>query len=110
MSNLKQNFMQQRTQPQSTYEREMADPEFRAKFEIEYQQLALSEIMLQLMQEEKLSVRALAKAATVSPGVIQDIRSGNRKNITLLNLSKILKALGSRVAIQVGTQYVSLER
>lgn len=109
MKTSKRKPTKQTTKPQSTYEREMMDPEFRKLFEIEYQQFALSEIVLQLMEEEKLSVRQLAKAAEVSPSVIQDIRSGNRTNITLFNLSKILKALGSRVAIQVGDQYVPLE-
>ncbi len=105
---MKKAITSKNTEPQSTYEREMADPEFRNKFQIEYQRFALSEILLQLMEEEQLSVRELAKEAEVSPSVIQDIRSGNRKNITLSNLSKILKALGSSVAIQVGDQYISL--
>lgn len=104
----KRKPMKQPTKPQSTYERLMQNPEFREQFEIEYQEFALSEIVLQLMEEEKLSVRELAKAADVSPSVIQDIRSGNRTNITLLNLSKILKALGSRIAVQVGDQYMPL--
>jgi len=105
---MKESISSKNTKPQSTYEREMADPEFRKNFEIEYQLFALSEILLQLMEEEQLSVRELAKQAEVSPSVIQDIRSGNRKNITLSNLSKILKALGSHVAIQVGDQYLPL--
>ncbi len=101
--------IKQTTKPKSTYDRLMQDPEFREQFEMEYQAFALSEIILQLMEEEKLSVRELAKAAEVSPSVIQDIRSGNRTNITLANLSKILKALGSRIAVQIGEQYVPLE-
>lgn len=86
----------------------MADPDFRREFEVEYQEFALSEIVLQLMEEERISIRELAKAADVSPSVIQDIRSGNRMNITLINLSKILKALGSRIAIQVGKEFIPL--
>lgn len=92
----------------STFEREMMNPVFKEKFEAEYQEFALSEVVLQLMEEEHLSVRELAKAAEVSPSVIQDIRSGNRTNITLFNLSKILKALGSRIAVQIGEQYMPL--
>lgn len=94
---------------QSTFERLMQDADFQDKFETEYQEFALSEIILQLMEEEHISVRELAKAAAVSPAVIQDIRSGNRTNITLLNLSKILKALGSRIVVQTGNQYIPLE-
>ncbi len=108
MKTSKRKPIKQTTKPQSTYERIMMDPEFREQFEIEYQEFALSEIILQLMEEEKLSVRELAKAAEVSPTVIQDIRSGNRTNITLANLSKILKALGSRISIQIGEEYVPL--
>lgn len=86
----------------------MQDPEFREQFEIEYQEFSLSEVILQLMEEEHLSVRELAKKAGVSPSIIQDIRSGNRTNVTLFNLLKILKALGSRVAVQVGNRFVPL--
>lgn len=98
-----------RRQPQSTYDREMMNPEFRAHFENEYQEFALSEIILELMGKEKLSVRELAKAADVSPSVIQDIRSGNRTNITLSNLTKIIKALGSHIAIQIDKRYIPIE-
>ncbi len=93
----------------STFEREMEDPDFKEQFEADYQAFALSEVILQLMDEEQLSVRELAKAAAVSPAVIQDIRSGNRTNITLQNLSKILMVLGSRVVVQTRSQYIPLE-
>ncbi|MFH1739910.1 MAG: helix-turn-helix transcriptional regulator [bacterium] len=96
-------------QPQSTFEREMTDPAFKEKLEAEYQEFALSEIVLQLMEEEHISVRGLAKSAGISPSVIQDIRSGNRSNITIQNLCKIVKALGSRVAVQIGDHYMPLE-
>ena len=87
----------------------MEDPDFKEQFEADYQAFALSEVILQLMDEEQLSVRELAKAAAVSPAVIQDIRSGNRTNITLQNLSKILMVLGSRVVVQTRSQYIPLE-
>ena len=87
----------------------MQNPEFKAQFEMDYQEFALSEIILQLMEEERISVRELAKAAAVSPAVIQDIRSGARANITLRNLSKIIKALGGRIVIQTDVQYLPLE-
>jgi DNA-binding Xre family transcriptional regulator len=96
------------SRPLSTYEREIQDPVFKEQFEEEYQQFALSEIILQLMEEDHISVRQLAKAAGISPTVIQDIRSGKRRNITVYNLSKILKALGSRIAVQIGEKYVPL--
>ena len=109
MQIFKGKSVKQQLQPQSTYERLMQEPDFREQFEIEYEEFALSEVILQLMEEGHLSVRELSKIAEVSPSVIQDIRSGKRTNITLFNLSKILKALGSRIAIQIGEQYMPLE-
>ena len=95
--------------PQSTFEREMGDPAFKEQFEAEYQEFALSEIVLQLMEDEHISVRRLAKIAGISPSVVQDIRSGSRRNVTLQNLCKIIKALGGRIAVQIGDQYMPLE-
>jgi len=92
----------------TTYEREMSDPEFRARFEMEYQEFSLSEMIHQLMEKDKVSIRDLAKTAGISPSIIQDIRSGARRNITLRNLTKILNALGCRVAVQDGNRYFSL--
>jgi transcriptional regulator with XRE-family HTH domain len=45
------------------------------------------------MEENKISVRKLAKKAVVSPTLIQNIRSGKRSNISLNTLSPILSAL-----------------
>lgn len=104
-----QKSIHQSKQYQSTFEREMADADFREKFEAEYREFALSEVILQLMEEEQVSVRELAKNAGISPSVIQDIRSGNRSNITLHSICKILKALGSRMVVQIGDQYMPLQ-
>lgn len=93
----------------STFEREMSDPTFKKEFEAEYHEFALSEMMFQLMEEKQMSVRGLAEAAGISPSVIQDIRSGNRSNITFHNLCKIVEALGGRLAVQVGDQYLPLD-
>ncbi len=41
----------------TTYEREMSDPEFRARFEMEYQEFSLSEMIHQLMEKDKVSIR-----------------------------------------------------
>ena len=93
---------------QSTFQPEMNDLKFKEAFEAEYQEFALSEALLQLMDEEGMSVRKLAKVAGISPTVIQDIRSGNRSNITVQNLCKIFGALGSSVAVRIGDRYVPL--
>ncbi len=101
-------FIMMKREISTTYEREMSDPEFRARFEMEYQEFSLSEMIHQLMEKDKVSIRDLAKTAGISPSIIQDIRSGARRNITLRNLTKILNALGCRVAVQDGNRYFSL--
>jgi len=92
----------------STFDREMDNTKFKEEFETEYKEFVLSEIVLQLMQEEGISVRKLAQATGISPSVVQDIRSGTRKNITIQNFLKVMKALGSKVAVKIGNRYVSI--
>ena len=46
------------------------------------------------MQEDEISVRSLAKAAGLSPTIVQEIRAGKRKNLSLQSFFKILDALG----------------
>lgn len=78
----------------STYDRLMADPEQKHLFEKEYQEFLLSELVIALMEEDKISVRKLAKEAGLSPTVIQEIRSGKKTNITLATFVSIAYALG----------------
>ena len=94
--------------PLSTFDREMQDPDFFEKFEDEYKEFLLSEVITALMKQNGISVRKLAKEINISPTVIQDIRSGKRASITLVNADKILKKLGSSIAIKVGDKYISL--
>lgn len=51
------------------------DSEEKARFDKEYNEFLLSEFLIEKMEEEKLSVRSMAKRARVSPTVIQKIRS-----------------------------------
>jgi DNA-binding Xre family transcriptional regulator len=89
--------------PISTFDRVMKDPKRKGRFEDAYAQFLLSEIILGLMEQEKISVRALARKAGISPAVIQDIRSGSRSNITVKNLLGIVSSLGARVMIEKGS-------
>lgn len=84
----------------STYQRTMKGPNRRARFESKYTRFMLSEIILGLMEQEKVSVRVLAKKVGLSPAVIQDIRSGKRSNITIKNLLGITASLGATVNIE----------
>ena len=75
-------------------------PEQKEIFDREYEAFSLSEFMLEKMEEEKISVRALAKKAGVSPTVIQKIRSQNAENINYRTFSMVLNSLGYRINIE----------
>lgn len=80
----------------STFEEfmEAKSPRQRKKFEEGYKELALSELILALMERDEISVRKLAKIAGVSPTIVQEMRSGLKKNYSLESFYKILKTLG----------------
>jgi len=90
----------------TTYERLTKNPKRKAKIEKEYKQLLLSELLIALMEEDHVSVRKLAKAAGISPSIIQDIRSGKKENITLKSFSNIATALGYTVVLEKSTTSV----
>ena len=76
------------------------DPEQKALFEKEYNEFLLSEFVLQKMEEENLSVRALAKKANVSPTIIQKIRGRNAEKINFSTFSNVLHTLGYKINIE----------
>ena len=51
-------------------------------------------MLIAIMQEDDTTVRKLAKEADVSPTIIQGIRSGTRKHVSMQSFFKILKGLG----------------
>lgn len=59
-----------------------------------YKEFLLSELIIAAMHEDDVSVRALAKAAGISPTIVQEIRAGKRKNVSLQSFLKIVEALG----------------
>ena len=69
-------------------------PQEKRAFDEEYRELVLSELLIAAMLKDSISVRKLAEAAGVSPTVIQGIRSGTRKNISVQSLFKVLDVLG----------------
>lgn len=81
----------------STYEEFIEDAEQKALLDKEYKELLISELLLAAMKEDHISVRKLAAAAGVSPTIIQSLRSGNKLNITIDTLSKILDAIGYQI-------------
>jgi len=75
------------------------NPKRKEKFEKEYNEFLLSEFVLEKMEEEKISVRALAQKAGVSPTVIQKIRSKDSERINFRTFTSVLNTLGYRISI-----------
>jgi DNA-binding Xre family transcriptional regulator len=101
--------MKKRAKTKSTYEKEMESPKFRKLFEKEYGELVLSELILAMMAEDNVSVRKLAKQIGVAPSVVQSVRSGKHKNMTLKTFIKMIAALGGEIAVKRGGAYVPLK-
>jgi len=96
-------------EPESTFDEIMSNPERRKKFDASYKEFVLSELLIALMEEDKKSVRALAKEAGISPTIIQDIRSGNKSNVTLKTFSSIIKSVGYKLYIKKGKKQIPVE-
>lgn len=79
---------------------ESLTPEQKKEFDKEYKEFLISEMILAAMEEDSISVRALAKEAGVSPTIVQGVRSGERENVSLKSIIKILKALGYNLAAE----------
>lgn len=101
--------MKKRANTKSTYEKEMENPKFRKLFEKEYSELVLSELILAMMAEDNVSVRKLAQQIGVAPSVVQSVRSGKHKNMTLKTFIKMIAALGGEIAVKRGGAYVPLK-
>jgi transcriptional regulator with XRE-family HTH domain len=76
------------------------DSKEKALFEKEYNDFLLSEFVLQKMEEDNISIRALAKKAGVSPTIIQKMRSKNSEKITYRTFSNVLNTLGYKISIE----------
>jgi len=83
--------------PNSTFERLMQDPKWKAGFEKGYEKFLISELLIEAMEDNKISVRKLAQKAGVSPTIIQNMRSGKSSNISLNTLAPILSALHYKI-------------
>jgi len=76
------------------------NPKEKEKFDKEYNDFLLSEFILEKMESEQISVRALAQKAGVSPTVIQKIRSSNAEKINYKTFTNVLNSLGYRISIE----------
>jgi hypothetical protein len=75
---------------------ESLSPYEKKKFDEEYKDFLLSELILAAMEQDDISVRKLAKLAGVSPTVIQAMRSGAKKDFSMHSFFKVLKGLGCK--------------
>jgi len=92
----------------STFDRVMADSDQKEKFEKEYVQFLFSELLLEAMNEEHVSVRALSKQSGVSTSVIQNMRSMKPSNVTIKTMASLLKPLGYELVATKGDKTVKL--
>ena len=92
----------------STFKREMQDVSFKKKFEKEYKEFLLSELINALMETDSKSVRKLAKEVGLSPTVIQNIRSGLQEDIKLSNFINISHACGYKIVLEKNSQRIAL--
>lgn len=82
----------------STFDELMQDPKWKDEFEKGYEKFLISEFMIEAMEENQISVRKLAKKAGVSTTIIQNMRSGKSKNISINTLAPILSALNYKIS------------
>ena len=92
----------------STFEKEMQKSSFRRKFEKEYKEFLLSEIISALMEDDLKSVRELAKEVGLSPTVIQKLRSGKQQDVKFRNFVNISHACGYDVILEKGEERICL--
>ena len=95
--------------PLSTFDRKMKNQKFKKAFEESYRELLFSELMTSIMEDNDMSIRALAKEAKISASVIQDLRSGKQHDIKVSNLIKIAHAFGYEVILQKGKTRLSIQ-
>jgi len=77
-----------------------SNPKRKEKFDKEYNEFLLSEFILEKMESENISVRALARKAGVSPTIIQKIRSKSAERINFRTFTNVLHSLGYRINIE----------
>lgn len=89
---------------------ESLSPQERKKFDEEYRDLLLSELLLAAMEQDDISVRKLAKMAGVSPTVVQAMKSGTKDDFSLQSFFKILKGLGcKKLMVELNGQFIPLD-
>jgi len=101
--------MSNKTKQMSTVERWRQNPEFRKAADEGYRELVLSELLLAIMDEDKKSVRELAKEAKMSATAIQKVRSGQSKDMSVKNFLNVIEACGYELVLEKGKQRIPLK-
>ena len=100
--------MKKNKTPQSTFDRMMGNKKFKKEFDLEYNELLLSELLIAAMENDQKSVRKLADAVGLSPTVVQKIRSGQQKDVKFKNFIGLMRECGYSVVLEKGEQRISL--
>jgi DNA-binding Xre family transcriptional regulator len=62
-----------------------------------------------MMEEDRVSVRKLAKEVGIAPSLLQSVRSGKHSKIKLKNFINLITALGGEVTIRRGKEYIPIK-
>ena len=92
----------------STFDRFINETEQKKKFEKEYKKILFSELLLEAMDEEHISVRELSKKSGISTSIIQNMRSMKPTNITIKTMASLLKPLGYQLVAKKDGKTVEL--
>lgn len=92
----------------SAFQQWIDDPRFEEKFDQEFKEFSLSELLLAIMDEDQKSVRKLAEMAGISPSSVQDLRSGKSKDVKLRNFLNIVDACGYGIELVKGKKRIPL--
>lgn len=92
----------------STFDRMMQSPDFKAKLAAGYQEFLLSELLISIMENDHISIAQLAEEVNIPPAIIQDICSGQQKDMNISNFLQIVQSCGYRLILEKGEERISL--
>lgn len=93
----------------STFEREMASDSFKAEFKKQFEELLISELIVDMMEKEGKSVRELSVDTGISSNSINKIRTGKQEDVKLRNFLSITRACGYSLSLERGNVKIKLE-
>lgn len=91
----------------STVDEFLSDPKRKAIFEKEYAQFLLSELLIEEMEKNHISVRKLASQTGVSTSIIQNLKAMKSVNLTLKTIMSLIEPFGYELKIQKGKKAYS---